>query len=169
MTKLTTQDLDHLTAAMFVFIHAADRVVRELANGYSAIDQDTKEYKQLAKRYGKVAADEWLHKEEKKILLQAKGQMMHRWLEAANRLIAVTEQCTEVGLMSGHDGVNPCDLFDAMMNDTCFLLRVFFMIGNIAPEDYVRVDTTLKVMANKLHRPVSDSLLDRFKPNIKGL
>jgi len=164
--KLTEKDIDQLTAAMFIFVHAAERVVRELAQHYEAIDRDSQQYKQFVKIYGKLRADQWLRETEKQIMLQAKGNMMHRWLDAAHKLIAATDQATDVGMMSGHDGVPASDIFGAMLNDSQWMIRLFLLQGNLNPDDYIKAESAIKLLWDKNHQPVSSDLINLFRPQV---
>jgi len=140
--------------------------VREIANHYEAIDRDSQQYKQLVKTYGKLKADQWLRETEKQIMLQAKGNMMHRWLDAAHKLIAATDQATDVGMMSGHDGVDSCELFTAMLNDSQWMIRLYLLQGNINPDDYIKVESAIKLLWDKTNQPVTTDLINLFRPNI---
>jgi len=162
--KLQEKDFDQLTAAMFIFVHAAERVVREMAMHFEAIDRNSKQYKQMCKTQGKIKADMWLHETELQIILQNKGNMMHKWLDAAHKLLAVTDQATAVGLMSGHEGVSECELFSAMLNDSQWMIRLFLLQGNIRPDDYIKVESAIKMLWNKDHQPVSTDLINLFRP-----
>jgi len=164
--KLTDQDIDTVTAAMFVMIAGAERCAQVLYNHHEQLYRDSVDYQKLVKSVGRMAADQWVRETSRKVVRQAKKGMLGEWLDTAKVLLAKSERCTEVGICSCKDPTIGADeLFNALLNDSQAILRIFLRYGNMDNEDMIKLESTMKAFARRKAVP-EELITEYFTPKV---
>lgn len=163
---LTNDEVDTLSGMMIVFMHAAERCLQLCENHYEAEYRAGKEYMYLRKRYGKIAADEILHKQVKRVIRGDERNKLGKILEAADRFHKAMESLSGRAIALHVDEVNDMEAFDHLLHDVNFLCYAYALMANCKEDkDELRIISSLKIMAKG--DSVSDNLLNILKERVQ--
>ena len=153
---ITEHEADIASAGMEVMIHAAERFIEVLLLHYEQQIKERNDYVALKKKFGKVAADEYVRKLNRQMLMQDEKMRLGEWCEAARKLLAKTDRCTDVGMTcKKHEDVSASEMFSALQNDANAMCRLFLYYGNIPSDNMMQLESTMKVLGTRTEVPTS--------------
>lgn len=191
MKQLTAKDADVLTAMLLILTHATERAV-EVLEEYFAQEYENKRpeelvalERQLKQQYilqgvpprfaesrAKREAEEFVREQNSKIFRTDNEKISFgEWKKTAERLHELTMQFTKCG-MDTENLVDPevtsIQMFDTIMRDSQLICRIFILLGNIEAEDFIKVESMLKLMGKKHEAPLH-LLTDYFSPQADSI
>ena len=163
---ITEHEADLASAGLEVMIHAAERFTEVLLQYYEQRIKERQDYLELKKKVGKQAANAYIKKLNREMLMSDEKMRLGEWCEAARKLLQKTERCTTVGMEAKIDKtVSACEMFDALMMDANMMCRLFLYYGNIPPEEQLKMESTLKLMGTRTAVPM-EFINQNFMPMI---
>lgn len=161
---ITEHEADISSAGLEVMIHAAERFTEILLLHYEQRIRERNEYKQLVHQRGKAYADQYVKSLNHKLLMQDQKMRLGEWCEAAHKLLAKTDRCTEVGLHNKKDpDTTEMEMFEALQGDANIMCRLFCLYGNIPADKLIQLESTMKVLGTRTEVPTS-FIEENFRP-----
>ena len=151
---------------MFIVeMHAAERILRLIESGMEKIYRESKDYKRLVKKMGKVAADKIVKEYTHRVLTQDEQYNVGRLLEECKTLHHYMDRltaATAIDQQAQDKGITYVDMFDALIHDASLLAYRHAIMYNVRPEDEIKVDSALKALAKD--HCISDEILKELCP-----
>ena len=163
---MTIQEIKRLESMFIVEMHAAERILRLIESGMEKIYRESKDYKRLVKKMGKVAADKIVKEYTHRVLTQEETYHVGKLLEECKKLHhymdRLTAAATAVDQIDQEKGITYVDMFDALIHDSSLLAYRHAIMYNVRPEDEIKVDSALKALAKD--HCISDEILKELCP-----
>lgn len=163
---MTIQEIKRLESMFIVEMHAAERILRLIESGMEKIYRESKDYKRLVKKMGKVAADKIVKDYTHRVLTQDQTYSIGLLLEECKKLHyymdRLTAAATTIDQNAKDKGITYVDMFDALTHDANLLAYRHALMANTRPEDEIKVDSALKALAKD--HCISDEILKELCP-----
>ena len=129
---LTEKDSDHLYTIMVVAFHTAEIAMRGMEKYFRGVVEQSDEYKQICKQYGKASADATVYFQTHKIMMRDEKTNVGRLLSAFERVEHYMEQLTEYSVSSCQDKTqNVFQRQETLDRDARFYGRVMCYLANL--------------------------------------
>lgn len=163
---MTIQEIKRLESMFIVEMHAAERILRLIESGMEKIYRESKDYKRLVKKMGKVAADKIVKEYTHRVLTHDETYSIGLLLEECKKLHHYMDRLTAAAIAIDPNAedkdIKEMDMFDALIHDANLLAYRHGLMANVRPEDEIKVDSALKALAKD--HCVSDEILKELCP-----
>ena len=163
---MTIQEIKRLESMFIVEMHAAERILRIIESGMEKIYRESKDYKRLVKKMGKVAADKIVKEYTHRVLTQDEqyncGKLLEECKTLHHYMDRLTAAATAVDQIDQEKGITYVDMFDALIHDASLLAYRHAIMYNVRPEDEIKLDSALKALAKD--NCISDEILKELCP-----
>ena len=163
---MTIQEIKRLESMFIVEMHAAERILRLIESGMEKIYRESKDYKKLVKKMGKVAADKIVKEYTHRVLSHDETYNIGKLLEECKKLHHYMDRLTAAAIaidpQAEDKGRKEMEMFDALQHDGNLLAYRHALMVNIPDTDDIKVDSTLKALAKDHH--ASEAILSELKP-----
>lgn len=163
---MTIQEIKRLESMFIVEMHAAERILRLIESGMEKIYRESKDYKRLVKKMGKVAADKIVKEYTHRVLTQDETYNCGLLLEECKTLHYYMDRLTAAAIAIDPNAedkdIKEMDMFDALIHDANLLAYRHGLMANVRPEDEIKVDSALKALAKD--HCISDEILKELCP-----
>lgn len=163
---MTIQEIKRLESMFIVEMHAAERIIRLIESGMEKIYRESKDYKRLVKKMGKVAADKIVKDYTHRVLTQDETYNCGLLLEECKTLHYYMDRLTAAAIAVDPNAedkdIKEMDMFDALQHDANLLAYRHGLMANVRPEDEIKVDSALKALAKD--HCISDEILKELCP-----
>lgn len=166
MKQLTRNEIDILSAYIYVSIHSIERSVKVLIDQLEPYVMTQAEFAYFVRKKGIVEARRQSQMKADNFVLGSNDKNLREWLTAAKQLYQATAKCTTAGIMNTTTCGDPSDSFTALLNDSQWLVRLFLLQVNVHPDDYIKVESAIKLLWDKTNQPVTTDLINLFRPQI---
>jgi len=166
MKQLTRNEIDILSAYIYVSIHSIERSVKVLIDQLEPYVMTQADFSYLVRKHGILEAERLSKKKAETFVLNSNDKNLREWLTAAKQLYQATAKCTNAGIMNTTSCGDPSDSFTALLNDSQWLVRLFLLQVNVHPNDYIKVESAIKLLWDKTHQPVTTDLINLFRPKV---
>ena len=165
MEKLNIQDRDSIGTMFIVAVHMAERWLSMVEMSYLHEYQESEDYRQLVKRYGKTQADQICGSQCRRIIRQDEKMQINRLLKAAKDFHLAMERVSQHAI--DHGTRDLCTNFDDLQDDVALMTYIQALIRNIEEsDDILRIISTLKLYG-KQRENVSQRIMDRITEPMK--